>query len=179
MRHEVVVFDPEGILPEGKVFMQDERLFAAKRRGVVLLEVDSLLRERSALSPFAKFVYGDGAEVSAVAPAYAGKGVLWLARGRARVAWAGMLRHFEPQVQGNLRLVGDPRQPPLLQAPCSDDAGNRIDVGAACSRGTDRTWTVVQGTVPCQTSMDGYYAFALHGVVTNAKLAWLALTQAT
>ena len=33
MLSEVVVFDPEGILPDGKVLQQDERYFAALRRG--------------------------------------------------------------------------------------------------------------------------------------------------
>ena len=52
MKHEVVVFDPAGSLPEGKVFQQDLRLGEAKRRGVVTLQVDAQLR-KVALSPWA------------------------------------------------------------------------------------------------------------------------------
>jgi hypothetical protein len=177
MRHEVVVFDPEGILPEGRVFQQDEALGRAKRRGVVFVQIDGRLKPK-ALTPYAKFFYGDGLAVNPLVPSYVGHGALWLARDRAFVAWAAMLRHeVGTKPLGLLRLVGDPSQPPLGQAPVSDNTTNRASVSAPLSAG--ESWTVVSGVVPCQVGIDGIYAFALHGYATGARLAWLALSQAS
>ncbi len=189
MKHEVVVFDPAGSLPEGKVFQQDLRLGEAKRRGVVTLQVDAQLR-KVALSPWAKFVFGDGIELNIASPSFAGFAALWLGRERAAVYWAAMVR-FRPEEPptGLLRLLGDARQPPLFSAPVGDSADNRQTLDKPVIAGDD--WAVVSGSVPCQTSTEGVYAFALHGFGRGdrrdpkggskpvpATLAWLAVSQA-
>lgn len=179
MLSEVVVFDPEGILPDGKVLQQDERYFAALRRGVVMLPVLSSVmtsKPRNSLSPFTKTFFGDGAPVSAVEPLYVGRGALWLEKGHASVAWAGMLRHGpELLTDGMLRLVGDPSQPPLMPGPIVDGSGNRASVAQPAGR--EDTWTLLTGQVSCTTAVEAVYAFALHGWAREAKLAWFALSQ--
>ena len=77
--------------------------------------------------------------------------------------------------EGILRLVGDPSQPPLVQAPVSDDARNRASLG--CPAGSGETHTILTGATNCQTAMEGVFAFALHGYARDCRLAWLALSQ--
>jgi hypothetical protein len=175
MIHEVVVFDPEGILPDGRVFQQDERLFEARRRGVVMLPVIPKQGPTS-LGPFTKTFYGDGLPVSPIVPSYNGRAALWLERGRSSVAWAAMLRHGPELCQdGLLRLVGDPSQPPLTSAPVTDGAGNRSSVTKPTAHGS--TWTILTGLVNCSTAAGAVFAFALHGYARDTRLAWLALSQ--
>jgi len=92
MQSFVVVWDPDGTLPEGKVLISDERYFAARRRGVVMLPV---LGEpcKISLAPWSMQFFGDGEPTSEVVPAYVGKGALWLEAGHGGVSWAAMLRH--------------------------------------------------------------------------------------
>ena len=133
-------------------------------------------KPRNSLSPFTKTFFGDGAPVSAVEPLYAGRGALWLEKGHASVAWAGMLRHGpELLTDGMLRLVGDPSQPPLMPGPIVDGSGNRASVAQPAGRGN--TWTLLTGQVSCTTAVEAVYAFALHGWAREAKLAWFALSQ--
>jgi hypothetical protein len=174
MQNFVVVWDPDGELPEGKVFVSDQRYFAAVRRGVILLPVAE--GGRNALSPWAKYAFGDGPEANAAIPSYIGRGALWLARGRAAVGWAALLRFPRGEKpEGQFRLVGDGSQPPLVQAPTQDDPTNRAVLSSPAHEG--ETHVVLQGRTGCQTAMDGAYAFALHGYARGARLSWLALSQ--
>jgi hypothetical protein len=174
MRHEVIVFDPDGELPEGKFFTQDAILAEAKRRGAVSLIVDPVAP--LALRPFAKFSYGDGHAVQPSVPSYAGHAALHLLKGKAGVSWAAMFRFPKgTALRGLMRLVGDPSQAPFIAAPCADTTGNQQTLSTP--RVSGDTWAVIAGYVPCLVSMDGVYAFALHGYASAPKLAWLAVAQ--
>jgi hypothetical protein len=175
MQSFVVVWDPDGTLPEGKVLISDERYFAARRRGVVMLPV---LGEpcKISLAPWSMQFFGDGEPTSEVVPAYVGKGALWLEAGHGGVSWAAMLRHPAGMpCSGLLRLVGSPHQAPIAQAPAGDDPRNHASLGRAEHEG--ETHVVVAGQVACQVMSAGIYAFALHGYARDCRLAWLALAQ--
>jgi hypothetical protein len=176
MSSEVVVFDPDGRLGDGKVMRVDPALAQAKRQGIVTIPTLSDV-PRTALSPFAKFSYGDGLEVSETIPGFVGSAALFLRPGGSRVAWAAMLRTCvgaPVPVRGLLRLIGDARQAPAVQAPVSDDPGNQATLGAPAAIGA--SWLILAGSVGCRAN--GTFAgFALHGWARGCRLAWLAVSQ--
>lgn len=175
MQNFVVVYDPDNELPEGKILISDQRYYAAVRRGVILLPVAE--GSQNSLSPWAKFSYGDGQELNSNIPAYAGRGALWLARRRGSVAWAALLRFpAGTKPEGQLRLVGDPSQAPLPQAPVQDESTNRAVLSSPVAAGSD--WAILSGKTGCVTAMDAIFAFALHGYARDSRLAWLAISQA-
>jgi hypothetical protein len=177
MRHEIVVFDPEGAIPEGKVFRQDAELAAMKRNAVVTIPTIQPSARR--LLSFSKSLFGDGLEVSETIPNYVGSaGLLLQPRVQAdRVSWAAMLRHAPGVARGGeVRLVGDPRCAPFGQGPVSDDPGNRASVVSGVQMSS--SLAVVTGVVPCQVPAEGFYAFALHGWARGCRLVWLAVSQA-
>jgi len=175
LQRYVVAWDPDAVLPEGKVFEDDARRVEARRRGVVLLPFagdETLI----ALAPWARFSFGAAVRLSDVTPGYAGRAALWLEPARGSVAWAALLRFPKGTDRaGALRLIGDPRQAPISRAPCGDDARNRADVLKAAHVGD--TYAVLEGQAPCQVMSGGIYAFSLYGQAFGCLLAWLAVSQ--
>ena len=181
--------DPAGSLPEGKVFQQDLRLGEAKRRGVVTLQVDAQLRKVSRCP--GRVLFGvTGFELEHCESSRS--------RALRRSGWAGNA----PRSTG--RRCALPAERAAYGAPTAPGGrtattpvlgsgrglgGQPADFGGAGDSGGRLGCGF--GSVPCQTSTEGVYAFALHGFGRGdrrdpkggskpvpATLAWLAVSQA-
>lgn len=183
----VVIWDPTGEYWEGSL-VDDRMERVLVERGVVALPVDQESMRRNGVGGYAKRSWGAGWPLDFASPRLSCPLTVFVREGASRVDWAlrlvpdervaGAAKEGNAQLQGTLRIVGDPGQDHARVATLSLSE-QPID-GAAMRRPLDADggWTF-RGGGGVRPGSDGFYGFGLYGLMPGARAAWAALSFTT
>jgi hypothetical protein len=174
MKDFVVIHDPVGKLPEGKV-LTGNAVAVAKSRGVVILPVEPDLIPRSAFAGWAKRCYGDGEHFAQMQSSRGCALALHAHPDFPTLHWAARIVPFAPHIEGSLRIASDTAQlhslacgiAPITSPVVLDKLGEEDAQGG---------WTVY-GAAKATIPGDAYIAVQLYGMMTGARVAWFAISQ--
>ena len=183
----VLVYDPKSPMSEGDVvdvFRADHAAFNERAGRVYLPTLDI---PHGSLSPWSKRSFGSSGIVFSNSPKFFGHVALHLSKAGSHVHWAALIEEYEhvgatelaqrEGVQGTLRLVGDPHDPPFSPITISnEDANLQRFAGKGLPLG--QAW-ILNGRTPCRVPQDVFASFALYGSTKGCvRLRWLAVSQA-
>lgn len=172
----VVIFDPDGVEPEGEI-LEKQRAAVANARGVVSLPVVPALLSRNAFAGWSKRSYGRGWKYD---PNKAGRGcplAIHVDRGYRTVNWVARIVRDEKlgAIGGSLRLAADTAQMSSLATGIINDVSPPAvsTLGDADSAGG---WTI-SGRATVNIPGDAFIGFQLYGQLSGARVAWFAASQ--
>lgn len=173
----VVLYDPEGIEPEGEI-LSAQRLSAARGRGVETLPIDVTVLRSGALAGYARRAFGRGWRFDATV---AGRGcplALYAVPQYPRLHWVVRLVPDVESVrnEGHLRVAVDTAQVgatavghrPLVSPLNAADLGEPDRAGGWTWRGTSEVTLPTEGRL---------IALMLYGALRGVRVAWWAVSQ--
>lgn len=171
----VVIWDPLGEVPDGEIVAGKTASLLVARK-VATLPVEGSALKRSGISGWSKRSFGKGWTFAPYQSERGAPVVLHVVRDLPTVHWCARVvadAHGEPM--GRLKLAMDPSQ-----------AGT-ITLGLASREGPVQVerqqldkwggW-VIAGKAQFSSRLEGFAALSLYGTLSNARVLWVAASQA-
>lgn len=178
----ILVWDPTGEQPEGRV-LRGAEVPLAKSRGCAVLPVDEPLFRVHGASGFVKRQWGDGLDYSGnLMTKRDGKLAMWIAPERNIVHWQARLQRvvhqYSPKqepIRGQLSLQSDSSQLgcATVGLGVQEQVGRLETIGESDSFGG---WTIGGRAQITSSPATTFVGFCLYGQAENVRLQWFAMT---
>lgn len=172
---KVVVWDPSGQIPEGRIVSNATTVELLEQQGVVLMPVDAELVYRMPIAGYFRKAYGDGWRFDEMVGRRGCPLLLYIEPDRTFIHWRALVVPIGSDVQGVLRLTTDSALPGALSGGLSAtaEAVNLAELGEPGKYG----W-VIGGSTRMNCTGEGYFGLSLYGACKGIAVKWAAVSQA-
>jgi len=172
----VVIFDPQGIEPEGEV-LNGQAAEVAKARGVAMLPIVTPLLRRNAFAGWAKRAYGRGWKFD---PTKSSRGCPLSLHADPQfpiITWTARIVRDDAMgdVSGTLRFAADTAQSNSLATGINNETPP-VSIPALGAPDELNGWTI-GGRARVSIPGDSFIAFQLFGQLSGARVEWFAASQ--
>ena len=173
----IVVWDPAGssAYPEGELLELHDPRLAIERERLVTLPIAPELLDKSGCSGWLRRSFGHGF-THGPSPKFGCSVVLYAVAGYPVISWAAKLSAGAGMApSGFLKLAGESGKPYSASGGLVS-SGSPIQMASVDFKRAQME-PIISGKCECVIASDGYLALALYGVLEDARVEWLAVSQ--
>ena len=175
--NRIVVWDPAGRFPEGKVLDGDKQLAILQNKGGVTLPVEPALLGRNACAGVFMRKWGDGVVFDKMLGARGCPMMLYAVQDIGSIYWAIRVEPLADahETKGSFKLALNSGQIGTITGGLASEnrPADLIDAQPDKVGG----WTLL-GSSRLNCTLEGYLGLSVYGVAVGARVVWSAVTQA-
>lgn len=175
---KIVVSDPEGVLPEGKLIDGQNQLSVLEKRPsrVIMLPVDPDLIYSNAVGGYFKRAWGSGWNFTNMRAERGCPMMLYAQQAREFIHWCARVVPLGDDPRGIIRLTSNTSQLGSVATAGLSLMGEPNDISTLGPPDSFGGWTLF-GKARLSIHSDGYIGFNLYGVANNLSVLWSAVSQ--